>query len=71
MFLQWVVDQRNKKLKSLKASQFGRYLELIKELEIPPLESPHSKWNKYKFRKFKIGVKVEKKQSFLERKMIK
>ena len=70
MLLQWITDQRNKKLRHMKNAKFDRYLALIKELNIPPLESPHSKWNKYKFRKFKLGVEVKEKRSFLDRKII-
>lgn len=68
VFLSWLIAQRRKKLLNLKNLRFERYLELIKELEIAPLESPHTKWNKYKFRQFKMGVEIkEKKQPYLRR----
>ncbi|XP_048577439.1 28S ribosomal protein S15, mitochondrial isoform X1 [Nematostella vectensis] len=70
VFLHWLTDQRKKKLKHLKNKDFPGYLQLLQELNIPELESPHSKWNKYKFRKFKIGVEVKEKRSFLDRKII-
>lgn len=70
VFLQWVIDQRKKKLKHMKLARFDRYLALIRELDIPPLQSPHTKWNKYKFRKFKIGVKVKRKKSVHDRRVI-
>lgn len=64
VFLNWLISQRKKKLGHLKNARFERYLTLSKELGIPLLESPHSKWNKYKFRKFKIGVEVKEKKRF-------
>ncbi|EDO44699.1 predicted protein [Nematostella vectensis] len=63
-------ERPKKKLKHLKNKDFPGYLQLLQELNIPELESPHSKWNKYKFRKFKIGVEVKDKRSFLDRKII-
>ncbi|XP_031554335.1 28S ribosomal protein S15, mitochondrial-like [Actinia tenebrosa] len=69
VFLQWLTDQRKKKLKYLEKTNFEKYLEVIKELDIPPLESQHTKWNKYKFRKFKLGVEVKEKRSFLDRRI--
>ena len=63
VYLQWLKDQRTKKLKSLKMSNFERYVELIKELDIEPLASTHSKYAKYKFRQFKIGVEIKEKKS--------
>lgn len=70
MFLQWLTDQRKKKLKYLEKTNFEKYLEIMKELDIAPLESQHTKWNKYKFRKFKLGVEVKEKRSFLDRRII-
>lgn len=68
VFLSWLIAQRRKKLLNLKNLRFERYLELIKELDIAPLESPHTKWNKYKFRQFKMGVEIkEKKRPYLRR----
>lgn len=64
VFLNWLISQRNKKLGHLKNARFERYLALSKDLGIPLLESPHAKWNKYKFRKFKIGVEVKEKKRF-------
>ena len=64
VFLNWLTSQRKKKLGHLKNARFDRYLTLSKELDIPLLESPHTKWNKYKFRKFKIGVEVKEKKRF-------
>lgn len=57
-----------KKLKSIKMSDFQRYVELINQLNIEPLESTHSKYAKYKFRRFKIGVEIKKKKSLAARK---
>lgn len=64
VFLNWLISQRKKKLGHLKNAHFERYLTLSKDLGIPLLESPHAKWNKYKFRKFKIGVEVKEKKRF-------
>ena len=64
VFLNWLISQRKKKLGHLKNARFERYLTLSKDLGIPLLESPHAKWNKYKFRKFKIGVEVKEKKRF-------
>ncbi|XP_046846321.1 uncharacterized protein LOC124440038 [Xenia sp. Carnegie-2017] len=68
VYLQWLKDQRMKKLKSIKNSNFERYVKLIKDLDIKPLESTHSKYAKYKFRRFKIGVEIKKKKSLAVRK---
>jgi small subunit ribosomal protein S15 len=68
VFLQWLKDQRTKKLKSIKTSNFERYVELIKQLNIEPLESTHTKYAKYKFRRFKIGVEIKEKKSLAVRK---
>jgi small subunit ribosomal protein S15 len=70
VFLLWLIDQQKKKLKYLKKAHFEKYLQIIKELDITPLESSESKWNKYKFRKFKLGVDIKEKRSFLERKIV-
>ena len=64
VFLNWLISQRKKKLGHLKNGRFERYLVLSKELDLPLLESPHTKWNKYKFRKFKIGVEIKEKKRF-------
>ena len=64
VFLNWLISQRKRKLGHLKNNHFERYLALSKDLDIPLLESSHSKWNKYKFRKFKIGVEVKEKKRF-------
>ena len=64
VFLNWLISQRKKKLGHLKNGRFERYLVLSNELDIPLLESPHTKWNKYKFRKFKIGVEIKEKKAF-------
>ncbi|XP_028414144.1 uncharacterized protein LOC114537206 [Dendronephthya gigantea] len=68
VFLQWLKDQRMKKLKSIKTSDFERYIVLVKQLDIEPLESTHTKYAKYKFRKFKIGVEIKEKRSLAVRK---
>ena len=68
VYLQWLKDQRMKKLKSIKTSDFERYVELIKKLNVKPLESTHTKYAKYKFRRFKIGVEVKEKKSLAVRK---
>ncbi|CAH3152719.1 unnamed protein product [Porites lobata] len=64
VFLNWLISQRKKKLGHLKNGRFERYLVLSKELDLRLLESPHTKWNKYKFRKFKIGVEIKEKKRF-------
>lgn len=64
VFLNWLISQRKKKLGHLKNARFEQYLTLSKDLGIPLLESPHAKWNKYKFRKFKIGVEVKEMKRF-------
>lgn len=68
VFLQWLKDQRTKKLKSLKMSNFERYIQLVKDLNIEPISSTHSKYAKYKFRRFKIGVEIKEKKSLAVRK---
>lgn len=62
-FLIWLIDQRKKNLKKLKAEDIEKYNFLIKTFEIPPLQSAHEPQNKYKFRKYKINVPLKKKRS--------
>ena len=64
------MDQRRKQLKKLRDQKFEMYLDILKELDIPPLDSPHTRWNKYKFRQFKIGVEVKPKRTFKDEKVI-
>lgn len=70
VFLLWLIDQRKKQLKKLRDQKFELYLDIIKELDIPPLDSPFTKWNKYKFRKFKIGVDIKDKKTFKDEKVV-
>ncbi|XP_065675500.1 small ribosomal subunit protein uS15m-like [Hydra vulgaris] len=60
VFFIWAIDQRKKRLKKLMAADIESYKNIIKEHNIPPLESPHAPHNKYKFRKFKINVPLKK-----------
>ncbi|KAJ7385886.1 hypothetical protein OS493_013922 [Desmophyllum pertusum] len=71
VFLNWLICQQRKKLRRLKDTRFERYLELLKELDLTPLESPHSKWNKYKFKEFKIGIEIKEKKPGTKRMVIK
>lgn len=57
-----------KKLKSVKTLDFERYVELVKRFNIEPLKSTHTKYSKYKFRQFKIGVEIKEKKSLAVRK---
>ncbi|KAL9969086.1 hypothetical protein ACROYT_G021252 [Oculina patagonica] len=51
VFLHWLICQRRKKLQRLKDTRFERYLELLKELDLEPLEHPQSVKNKYKMKR--------------------
>lgn len=51
VFLHWLICKRRKKLQHLKDTRFERYLELLKELDLEPLDHPHSAKNKYKMRR--------------------
>ena len=62
VFLIWAIDQRKKRLRRLQELDVDKYNNIIKEYEIPPLESPHDPKNKYKFRKYKINVPLETKR---------
>ncbi|XP_066918047.1 small ribosomal subunit protein uS15m-like [Clytia hemisphaerica] len=63
VFLIWAIDQRKKRLRRLQKLDINKYNSLIEEYDIPPLESPQDPQNKYKFRKFKINVPLEKKRN--------
>lgn len=52
-----------KNLKGIKTLDFERYIELVKQFNIKPVESTHTKYSKYKFRQFKIGVEIKDKKS--------
>ena len=62
VFLIWAIDQRKKRLRKLQKLDINKYMNLIKEFNIPPLQSPHEAHNKYKFRKFKINVPLKQKR---------
>lgn len=62
VFLIWAIDQRKKRLRRLQQLDINKYNDIIKEHNIPPLQSPHDPANKYKFRKFKINVPLTKKR---------
>lgn len=62
VFLIWSIDQRKKRLRRLQQLDLDKYNAIIKDYDIPPLESPHDPKNKYKFRKFKINVPLESKR---------
>ena len=51
VFLHWLICKRRKKLQHLKDTRFERYLELLKELDLEPLDHPQSAKNKYKMRR--------------------
>ena len=51
VFLNWLICKRRRKLQHLKDARFERYLELLKELDLEPLDHPHSAKNKYKMRR--------------------
>lgn len=62
VFLIWAIDQRKKRLRRLQKLDIDKYMNIIKEYNIPPLQSPHDPKNKYKFRKFKINVPLKEKR---------
>ena len=62
VYFRWLKDQHMKNLKSIKTLDFERYVELVKQFNIKPLESTHTKYSKYKFRQFKIGVQIKDKK---------
>lgn len=66
VFFIWLIDQRKKLLKKLKKDNLQRYIDIIQELNIPPLTDPHDNVNKYKFRKYKINVPLKKKRELHE-----
>ena len=63
VFFIWLIDQRKKQLRRLQALDINKYTNIIKEFEIPPLESPHEPHNKYKFRQYKINVPIKRKRA--------
>ena len=63
VFLIWAIDQRKKRLRKLQKLDLSKYMNIIKDFEIPPLQSPHDPKNKYKFRKFKINVPLKKERA--------
>jgi len=62
VFFIWLIDQRKKKLRRLEKLDINKYIAIIKEFEIPPLQSPHEPHNKYRFRQYKINVPIKKKR---------
>ncbi len=53
-------------MKKLKAADMQKYMDIVEELDIPPLRDPHDPEIKYKFRKFKINVPIKKKRELHE-----
>lgn len=62
VFMIWAIDQRKKRLRRLQQLDINKYNAIIKDYDIPPLQSPHDPKNKYKFRKFKINVPLTQKR---------
>lgn len=62
VFLIWCIDQRKKRLRKLQNMSVEKYESIIRDLEIPALQDPHARQNKYKFRKYKINVPLVKRR---------